>query len=164
MSKPSSERFVYQVSDTDDHGILIDLLGHTLKQLTLLGRLNLRWSVFDLDWTQREDGILHWERVRDRSSQRPYGWQLDDSGIRLFHTQSAQVIDGLFLAGSQHVVLPPGQPDEYAVLRSELALQAFDAGFWRLSCIDQEVAKDITRGFKRVECSDLVGHIPPQKS
>jgi hypothetical protein len=159
VSKASSERVIYQVSDTDDHGILIDLLGHTLKQLTLLGRFDLKWSVFDLDWTQREDGILHWERVCDRSRQRPDGWQLDDSGIRLFHAQSAQVTDGLFLAGSQHVSLPVGQPDEYAVLRSELALQVFDAGFWRLSCIDKQVEESIIGDFTRVKCTHFVRNI-----
>jgi hypothetical protein len=48
-SKASTERLVYEVADTDDSGILIDLLGHTLKQLTQLGHTQLKWSVFDLD-------------------------------------------------------------------------------------------------------------------
>ena len=148
------------MSDTDEHGILIDLLGRTLGRLTLMGRSNLKWSVFDLDWTQRQDGILHWERVCERSSQRPYGWQLDDSGIRLFHTQSTQVTDGLFLAGAQHTILPDGQSAESVILQSKLALQVFDAGFWRLSCDDQQVSKDIVGSFRRVEFSSLVAHIP----
>ena len=159
-SKPFSERLVYQVADTDDHGILVDLLGHTLKRLTEAGRTDLKWSVFDLDWMQREDGILHWKRVCERASERPHGWQLDDGGVRLFHAQSAQVTDGLFLASSHHIILPSGQSDEYAILRSQMALQAFDASFWRLSCTDQEIAKDIIGNFEHVESIPLVAHTP----
>ena len=153
---PTSGRLVYQLSDTDADGILIDLLGHTLERLTTMGRLNLKWSVFDLDWMQREDGMLHWERVCERSRRRPGGWQLDDSGIRMFHAQSAQITDGLFLAGPRHAMLPTGQPDEYGILQSELALQAFDANFWRLSCNDCDVAKFIIGNFRRVVSSVLV--------
>jgi len=159
-SKASTERIIYKVSDTDANGIFIDLLDLVLKRLTLLGRLHLKWSVYDLDWLQREDGILHWERVCERSRQRPYGWQLDDSGIRLFHTQSTQVIDGLFLAASQHVVSPAGESDECAILRSELAVEAFDAGFWKLSCDDQEVAKSIIGDLRHVESMPLVACNP----
>lgn len=158
--KATKERILYEVSDTDQNGILVDVLGHALARLTQMGRSNLKWSVFDLDWMQREDGILHWERVCERSRQRPHGWQLDDSGIRLFHTQSAQVTDGLFLAGSHHAILPAGQPDDYGILRSELAVQAFDAGFWRLSCSDQEVAKSIIHNFERVTSAPLFAHTP----
>jgi hypothetical protein len=159
-SKASSERVVYQVADTDDNGILIDLLGHTLKRLTLMGHSDLKWSVFDLEWMQRQDGILHWQRVCDRSCERPNGWQLDDNGIRLFHTQCAQVTDGLFLAGSHHVPQPVGHSDESAILRSEIALQAFDSSFWRLSCSDHEIAKNLIGNFERVKSTALVVHTP----
>lgn len=155
-SKGSSERSVYQVADTDDNGILIDLLGQTLNRLTLMGLLDLRWSVFDLDWIQREDGILQWERVCKRSRERPYGWQLDDNGIRLFHAQCGQVIDGLFLAGSHHATLATGQSDESATVQSKIALQAFDTSFWRLSCNDPQVAKNMIGEFRRVTCNPLV--------
>jgi hypothetical protein len=159
-SKASSERVVCQVADMDDNGILIDFLGHTLKRLTLMGHSDLKWSVFDLDWMQRQDGILHWERVCERSRERPDGWQLDDNGIRLFHTQCTQVIDGLFLAGSHHVPQPIGQSEECAILRSEIALQAFDSSFWRLSCSDHEVAKNIIGNFGRIKWTPLVIHSP----
>jgi hypothetical protein len=159
-TKGSSERVVYQVADTDDNGILIDLLGHTLNRLTLMDSLDLRWSVFDLDWIQREDGILHWERVCEHSRERPCGWQLDDNGIGLFHAQCVQVIDGLFLAGSHHATLATGQSDEFAIVRSKIALQAFDTSFWRLSCNDQEVAQNIIGDFKRIKCHPLVVPTP----
>jgi hypothetical protein len=55
VSKASTERVVYQVADADDHGILIDLLGHTLRRLSLIGHSDLKWSIFDLDWMQRDD-------------------------------------------------------------------------------------------------------------
>ena len=153
-SKASTERLVYQVADTDDNGILVDLLGHTL-QLMQLAHPQMKWSVFDLDWMQRDDGILHWQRVCERSSERPYGWQLDDNGIRLFHAQSGQVTDGLFLAGPQHLILPAAQSDEHTILRSEIALQVFDASFWRLSCNNQDVARDIIGNFARVNSTPL---------
>jgi hypothetical protein len=85
----------------------------------------------------------------------------DDNGrIRLFHTESAQVTDGLFLAGSHHVPQPVGQSDESAILRSEIALQAFDSSFWRLSCSDHEVVKNLIENFERVKCTPLVVHTP----
>ncbi len=159
-SKASSVRLIHEVSDTDDNGILVDLLGHTLRRMTVIGRVAWKWSVFDLDWMQRADGLFDWGRVCKRSVERPDGWQLDDSGIRLFHAQSTQVTDGLFLAGSQHTALPDGKSYEYAIQQSELALQAFDAGWWRLSCSDEQLARDLLGGLERVASSPLIERLP----
>jgi hypothetical protein len=150
----SSARVVYQVADRDAHNILIDFLGHALSRLTRKVRSDLKWSVFDLNWEQREDGLFHWDSVCRRSQQRPNGLQLEEGGLRLLHANAAQVIDGLFVAAPEPVLLPAGQPDEAAVLASEIALQAFDAGFWRFTCRDDEVARSVVAGLTKVTIVD----------
>jgi len=144
------------VADTDDNGILIDLLGHTVNRLTLMGLLDLRWNVFELDWIQREDGILEWERVCERSRERSYGWPLDENRIRLFHAQCGQVFDGLFVAGSHYVILAAEESGESAIVRSKIALQAFDSLFWRFSRDGQEIAQAMMGEFKWVQRSRWV--------
>ena len=147
----SSERAVYEISDPDTGGgTLVDVLGETLAYLDRRGRRDLKWAIFDLDWLQREDGILHWERVCKRTEERPNGWQLDDHGIRLFHKQSLQVIDGLFLAAADFVIWPENSTEASLILRSEIALQALDSSVWRLSCREDLVAKNVVGKFKNV--------------
>jgi hypothetical protein len=150
MSDTLAERPVCEVSDLDSDGVPVDLLGHVLSWMKLQNMANLQWSVFDLDWIQMPDGILQWDSVRDRSCERPNGLQLDDNGIRLFHGQAVQVIDGLFLAAEQHITISGGDSIGAAVFRSVVALRAFDSTFWRISCHDERAADEILRGFKRV--------------
>jgi hypothetical protein len=150
MPGKSSKRGIYEVADQDSGGVLVDLLGKTLERLDQRGRSDLKWTVFDLDWLQRENGILQAERVSRRSAERPDGWRLDDHGIRLFRQQYVQVIEGFFFAGSHHFAVPAGEPVELLIPQSEIALQAFDSTIWRLSCRDEQIAREILADFKQV--------------
>ena len=150
-----AERVMYEIADTQGNGVLSDVLGGTLQRLAQLGRVHFKWAIFDLDWLQHEDGILHAERVTRRTRQRPAGWRLDDHGIRLFHAQCLQVIDGLFLGAEDFVVRPERATTELIMLRADVALLASDSAFWLLTCADEQVAASIVASYKSVKRTSL---------
>ena len=135
----------FEIWDVGASGILVDVLGELLQRPAEGNRL--RWSIFDLEWVQEPNGILHAERVTARSQIRPGGLRLDEHGIRLFHEYTVQIINGTFFAADKHVEWPQSSAFRSAVVRSRIALQVVDSTYWYFSCSDGDFARAFAATF-----------------
>jgi hypothetical protein len=141
---------IHRIGAFDEHHQSVDALGEVLKCVERLNRQHYLWSVFDLDWLQRKDGLLYGARVTERSEERPSGWRVDMHGISFFHSQCMQVVDGIFLADKNHIPWPENISPESLMQQAAISLRALDSSYWDFSSRDPQIEGALLEAFQGV--------------